>query len=245
MKRLTKRLITIISILCLPGTVLPVAGEETNSAPRTLTETLFTAMDYNSDLKVSKDEYFAFGEAYMQEKGKPFNPTVAQRNFSEFDANGNGYIEPDDARADSRDPRTKTLEGQKKGGLGNIVGVWRHWDDRTSGFITFVFTQDGEADMVNDNVSTRSMAIAHGGSMTYTYDPSTDPASLDIVAVGGSGPATKMRCIVQFLTEDRIKVRMAHGQGYVKRPKGFVTPSMADTLTLRRTQQNPSKMSPF
>ncbi len=236
MKTFQTGIITVLLVPYLPGILTNSCAAEAEKPTPTLSTKLFSAMDANSDQLVSKEEYYSFGKAYMQEKGKAFNSSTAQQNFAALDINGDGSIGQDDARV-------KTIEEQEipKG----IVGVWRYWDEKKYGFITFVFAGDGEADMIADNVSTRAMALQHGGSMTYTYDPSTDPDSLDIIAVGGSGPETVMRCIVRFLDDDRIKLRMAHGKGYVRRPEGFTAEPEGDTLILKRSQHKPGEMRYF
>ncbi|VGO15848.1 hypothetical protein PDESU_04435 [Pontiella desulfatans] len=236
MKRNITRSAGIITMLCLPGILLNATGKDMAEPVRTMGEKLFRAMDTNSDGKVTKDEYFSFGEAYMQEQGKRFNPSTAERNFAAFDVDGNGVIEPDDAK-----PPELALDDPRK-----IIGVWRHFDSENYGFITFVFDENGQADMITGYTeSTRRMALERGGSMTYTYDPSTTPASLDIVAVGGSGPATIMKCIVKFQKGGRLKMRIAHGKDDVQRPEGFPAENPGDMLYLKRSETQPCEMRHF
>lgn len=235
----------ISCLFALAAMSLPTgARPASEQAPLVLDKVMFSRMDSDSDMKVSKEEYFSFGEAYMEKRGKPFDQTIAALNFSAFDQNGNGWIEPDDAHALSAYDEAllaKAREQEQE----KIVGVWQYWHERKYRFITFVFTKDGEADLINHGVSTRSLAQRHGGSVTYTYDPSATPATLDIIAAGGSGPPNMICCIVELMPNDRLRMRMAHGQGTVERPTVFPEKDGKDTLTLRGMKSDPTGMKHF
>lgn len=102
-----------------------------------------------------------------------------------------------------------------------IVGSWSGKDeDGATG--TFVFAADGSADMIVGGQSLKETVIKDQGTITYRFDPAVKPMALDITMARTGGATRTLRCIVEFLSPVKIKMRKPNGE---ERPKDFAGPA--------------------
>ncbi len=101
----------------------------------------------------------------------------------------------------------------------SIVGKWFGKDDKgiEGGF---VFEADGSADMIKAGESLEA-SFNGQATITYRFDPATKPMELDLVIARKDGRMVTMRCIVDFLSPTKIKVRRPSGNN---RPADFSGP---------------------
>lgn len=98
-----------------------------------------------------------------------------------------------------------------------IVGTWSAVSPEGRK-VKMIFSADGVVQLFVDG-KTREGVVT-----TYSFDPTTDPASLDVTA-RANGQEHTMLGIVSFLSQDKMKVVMAE-----KRPADF----SGDTLVFHR-----------
>jgi len=132
--------------------------------------------------------------------------------------------------ADSRPPPTRAS---------SIVGYWGATDS-TGVDGAFDFAADGSADIINSGVSLRAEAAKNGGgTITYRFDPSVTPATLDIVITAKSGETRTILAIVEFLSADSFRIRISNAS----RPADFAG-TADDTIVLHRRQRPPESAKP-
>jgi hypothetical protein len=196
----------------------------TEPTPQVLSDALFAQMDSNKDGQVSTMEYVGFGTTYLKKKGKQANRAAMEAKFAGFDRNGDGFITADDPEFKS--PQ-EVLEEK-------IAGSWLCEKTKT-GSIEFVFMEDGQADVIQNGESMREKA---GGKIKYRFvRPSRTPTCLDIIVDRGTDADFYIKCIVQFISEDRMKLRMISGSAFVVRPRDFPEGGGMDTAILDRIKR--------
>jgi hypothetical protein len=118
----------------------------------------------------------------------------------------------------------------------SIVGKWSGKDDRgTMG--AFVFSADGTADLLKDGVSLKETVVKDQGAITYRFDPSVTPITLDIVLTMTNRPVRTMRGIVEFLSPEKMRVRMPRGDS---RPLDFSGPQ-SEIIVVERVADEKKK----
>lgn len=115
-----------------------------------------------------------------------------------------------------------------------FVGAWLVVDGREAGTImrfdadggydmiarTPVVDNQGDASMTGERTSLRERARADRGALRWRVDSEQSPRHLDVVATLADKPATVMKGIVRFLSEDLMQVRM--GRAGNERPVSFM-----------------------
>lgn len=101
----------------------------------------------------------------------------------------------------------------------SIVGTWSGKDEKgiDGGF---VFGADGSADLIKAGASFKE-SMKGQATVTYRFDASKKPHELDMVITRADGGSVTMRCIVEFLSPTKIKVRRPTGEA---RPVDFSGP---------------------
>ncbi len=213
-----------LEIRLLTGTVLLAAGALapiTQAQPNVLGRRMFIKMDVNRDNRVSKLEYFDFGSAYLEKKGKSCNPDIMQARFAGFDRDGDGFITDSD----------RTFKSPQELLKQTIQGTWSCENNR-NGPVSFVFLADGQADVIQSGASLREK---FDGAVSYRFVPSDKAwACLDVIINQGGGHNYYFKCIIAPLSENQIKLRMASGNASVTRPAYFPGNKGKDTIILKR-----------
>jgi hypothetical protein len=205
------------SVMLAAGTVAPNAKAQ----PHVLGREMFIQMDTNRDAQISKREYFDFGSAYLEKKGKTCSPEVMHARFAGFDRDGNGFITD----------RDRTFQSPQETLKQTIQGTWSVEDTRNDP-VTFVFHADGQADVIQNGTSLRNR---FNGAMTYRFVPSDKAwACVDIIINQGAGHKHYIKCIIAQLSGNEIKLRMASGEASVTRPAYFPDDAGEDTFILKR-----------
>ena len=196
-----------------------------STRPQALSDSLFKKMDANADAKISKVEFLEFGSDTLKKKGKRVDVFELEKKFYSYDIDQDGYITAQDPT--SKSPAETLVE--------KIIGRWTGTKDNGNR-IEFVFMKDSKADLIQRGVSMREKAVEAGGDMTYKLiNPTKKPIGLDLIAKGQQGSATKIQCIIRFLSDDQMQLRMAGGGPYSRRPREFPKNGSIDTITLKRT----------
>lgn len=99
----------------------------------------------------------------------------------------------------------------------SIVGTWIGTDDHGAKG-GFVFNADGTADMVVNGASVTQTMLRDQGTLTYRFDFSVTPHALDLVITRKDDFSQPLRCIIEFLSDDEMRLREPHGG---ERPKDF------------------------
>ena len=213
-----------IAFACLiAGAVGAAAWEaeaETTRGKR-LDEKWVVKMDADHDGRVSKSEYILFGSLHMSKAGKKADAQCMERKFSEFDRNDDGFITDSDA---------SFVKGLEERLNKKLIGRWDRVE--TAGRpLSFVFMDGGQADVIRNGRSVRAGAPG----VTYRLvQPDKVPLRIDIVVDQGANPPRYYKCIVDFLSEDKIRMRLAFGDSDVLRPRGFSKVERAGTVVLSR-----------
>jgi hypothetical protein len=219
----TKKCRLFTSVVVLVTVALTGAAEpKTKSSVKVLGKKMFVQMDADKDNKVSKTEYIDFGAAHLKKRGKRANRSQIGRKFLGFDRDGDGFIT--DADPTYKSP-LETLEEK-------ISGTWI-CEKTKQGPISFVFMENGKADVIQNGESTRELA---GDVVRYRFvHPKRTPTCLDVVVDQGRGSDFYFKCIIQFISEDQIKMRMTTGNEFAVRPKDFPVKGGTDTIILKRS----------
>jgi hypothetical protein len=102
----------------------------------------------------------------------------------------------------------------------SLVGTWAGKDD-TGVYGAFIFRADGTADVIRGAVSMKDTMVKDDGSITYHLDSSVTPIALDLILMKKNGPAIPIRCIAEFISANKMRVRMPNG---LARPTDFEGP---------------------
>lgn len=220
MKRMTQ--INLFAMAVAVSTAVGGEAKETKAQSNALSDQMFVQMDADQDRRVSEKEYVDFGTAYLRKKGKRANLAQLQAKFNGFDLNGDGHITAEDP--DYRSPKDLLHE--------RIAGTWTsERDDGKS--ISFIFMEQGQADVIQNGESMREKAR---GKMKYRFvHPSRTPTCLDIVVDRGTDSDYYIKCIIEFISEDRMKLKMAAGSGFTVRPRKFAVGLDRGVLILTRS----------
>lgn len=222
-----------IAFACLiAGAVGAVAWEAKAETMRwkRLDEKWFVKMDTDHDGRVSKAEYILFGTLHMSKTGKKADAQCMERKFSEFDRNDDGFITDSDA---------SFVKGLEERLNKKLIGRWDRVE--TAGRpVSFVFMDGGQADVIRNGRSVRAGAPG----VTYRLiQPDKVPLRIDIVVDQGAGPPCYYKCIIDFLSEDKIRLQLAYGDSDVLRPRGFSNVESAGTVVLYRRKTTPKVCS--
>lgn len=202
------------------------AGNTTQGTGPALSGDLFKQMDADGDNRISKVEFLEFGSESLKKRGKRVDIFEIEKKFMTFDRNADGYITAEDPH--SKSPEEVVME--------KIVGTWSGLKDNGNR-IEFVFMEDLGADMLQRGVSMRESARAAGGDMTYKLiNPSKEPIALNLIAKGQMGQKTEIKCIIRFVSENEMQMRMASGGKFARRPREFHANGSTDMITLTRVQ---------
>ena len=189
--------------------------------PQVLNEAWMVKMDADGDGKVSRDEYVMFATDYLQKSGKPVDRKSLLDKFNGYDWNRDGFITDEDPLCP--DPVEVFLE--------KIKGRWL-CETNAKGLVSFTFMDDGEADVVRNGLSLRDET---DGLLTYSIEhPGRNPVCMDISVGKGTSYEWNMKCILQILEDNRIKMRAFMGDSYTSFPKEFIPGDDADTYYLTR-----------
>jgi len=127
------------------------------------------------------------------------------------------------ATAATTDPGMQSVkDGKLKVTENLIVGTWSAVSPEGRK-VKMIFSADGFVKLVVDGKSREGVVT------TYHFDPTSNPALLDITAKT-NGQESTMLGIVSFLTKDKIKVVMSE-----QRPTDF----SGDTLVFHRKSEHP------
>lgn len=188
---------------------------------KTLSPEMFSKMDANKNGEVSRDEYVEFGASVMKKRGKKPNRMKLGAQFAEYDHNRDEKISPEDATYKS--PQ-ELLDSKLQG----------KWTGKTNkGPISFIFMDDGQADVIKDGESLREKAR---GAMKYRFvHPKKTPTCIDIVVELGQGKQFYFKCIVEFISDNQMRMRMVTGSEFATRPRSFPEGGSLDMLILNRS----------
>lgn len=200
------------------------AGTESVAAdytPQILSKTWFVKMDTDQDGKVSQGEYVTFGASYLKKSRKPVDQKDLLDKFNGYDWNRDGFITEEDPL--SQDPIAVFLE--------KIKGSWS-CSTNTKGLASFKFIDDREAEVVRNGLSLRDEAQ---GLLAYSIvHPGRNPVCMDISVAYGTPDEWHMKCIVELVEENKIKMRVFMGSDGTAFPDAFIQGDDADTYYLTR-----------
>jgi hypothetical protein len=189
--------------------------------PQVLSEVWMAKMDADQDGKVSQGEYVAFATDHLKKSRKPVDQKDLLEKFNGYDWNRDGFITEEDPL--SQDPIAVFLE--------NIKGSWS-CENNAKGLASLTFIDDREAEVVRNGLSLRDESQ---GLLTYSIaHPGRNPVCMDISVAYGTPSEWHMKCIVEFLEENKIKMRVFMGSDGTPFPGGFVQGDDADTYYLTR-----------
>jgi len=220
MKGLTTFRLIAGSVILTAGAIAPKAQAQ----PAVLGHDMFVRMDSNQDKQVSKSEYVDYGSAYLKKRGKRVNRAQIETKFREFDRDGDGFIT--DRDPEFRSPKELLAE--------KITGTWSSGKGIKDS-ISFVFMDGNQADVVQNGESMREKAR---GKMKYKFvHPSRTPTCLDIIVDRGTDSDFYIKCIIEFISDDQMKLRMVSGSALTARPRKFPAGGSSDIILLNRISQ--------
>jgi hypothetical protein len=197
--------------------------EEGKAQIKVLNNTWFEKIDANRDQKVSEIEYLKYGAAYLKKQGRKVGRMKILLKFDEFDRDGDGFIT-------TIDPECRDLREvlHKK-----IQGNWRCEETRT-GPVRFVFMEDRTVNVIHAG---GSFPDRTQGPLSYRFVcPKKTPICMDIMPAEGTASEQYMKCSIQFLSENKIKMRMCLGSEFTPFPHGF--PDTDDSNAIMLTRQS-------
>jgi len=110
-----------------------------------------------------------------------------------------------------------------------LIGEWSSVD-QSGKQGSFIFYKDGNADMVIEGKPMEDENI----KLIYFFDSSKEPMELDLIYVDNfNNEWVLMRGIVQFLTDNKIKIRSFFNDN---RPEGFLAKDDNNTLILLKSK---------
>ena len=189
--------------------------------PLVLSESWIIKMDTDRDGKVSRGEYVKFGADFLKKSGKPVDQKGLLEKFNGYDWNQDGFISAEDPLCP--DPIGVFLE--------KIKGRWS-CKNSPKGPACFTFMDGGEAEVVRNGLPLKDEAQ---GLLTYSIvHPGRTPVCMDIALAEGTPSEWHMKCIIKFLEDNRIKMRVFMGDAATPFPEGFSPGYDADTYHLTR-----------
>jgi len=195
-------------------------SKATEYNPRVLSDAWFVKMDLDRDGKISPTEYLRFGTACLQKRGKRVDPRCIQDEFNSFDWNGDGFITAEDPLCP--DPIEEFLE--------KLKGRWT-CENNNNRTVFFTFMGGGEGEVVRNRLSLKGEAQGLLYSIVY---PGRTPVCLDITLAGGTSAEQHLKCIIEFLTDSKLKMRAFTGKADTPFPEEFAPEHDADTYHLTR-----------
>ena len=113
-----------------------------------------------------------------------------------------------------------------------LVGEWTGVSEGEEG--SFIFREDGTANLIIKGKSLVDEEVMEKGTLLYSFDPSKIPSELDLIGIDNSGNELgRMKMILQFLTDDKIKIRTFFND---RKPKKFLAEDDEDTFILSRNK---------
>ncbi len=115
-----------------------------------------------------------------------------------------------------------------------LQGKWEGADSKNK-VGSFIFYEDGRVDIILDGKSFSEEITKGIGRLIYSLDSSISPMKLDIICEDNNGNelGTVMKMIVQFLPDDKIKIRTLFSD---KRPEKFLEEDDANTIILSKVK---------
>jgi hypothetical protein len=217
-----KRLIGVACLLTVVFWCMGVMDAGAEEQPAVLSEAYVTKMDQDKDGRVSRDEFVDFGVAALKKQRKTANRFQLGLKFDRYDRNGDGYITDEDP--DYKNPVELLTE--------KILGTWST-DKVKNGPFSFMFTHNGVADLIKDGKSFNQQA---GKPMEFRFvRPAKKPTCVEIIANKGTSAEGYYKCIIEFVADDRMKLRMNTGNEYTPFPREFGEEASGGVLILDRT----------